>query len=64
MFSKLHVAFFSAPEDPAGGTSEAENPEQRKGPKGKATFRGLRPVDPNAPWTIHMRPKPGAAESD
>jgi hypothetical protein len=24
----------------------------------KARFRGLRPVDPNAPWTIHIGLKP------
>jgi hypothetical protein len=58
MFGRMHIAFFNLPEEPASSTPEAEKPERR----GKARFMGLRPVDPDSAWTIHMRPRPGSGE--
>jgi hypothetical protein len=74
MFGRMHVAFFTDPEPTPEANGRPEQPVDEDevweidipiGPKQpRARFRGLRPVDPNAPWTIHLRPKPGSGEQD
>jgi hypothetical protein len=49
MFSKLNIAFISDPVDPDGAAETNGHPEPPK-----RRFRGLKPVDPDEPWTIHI----------
>jgi hypothetical protein len=43
------------PEEPTGDAAETESPEPPK-----RRYRGLRPVDPDEPWTIHINIGPSS----
>ena len=49
MFGRMHIVAPTDPDAPETGGKVA---------KAKVEFKGLRPVDPHAPWTIHMRETP------